>query len=110
MELFFKLVIGHVIADYALQNDTMAVHKNRNSKSELFKTAGFPAWYYWLTAHSIIHGAAVYLVTGSMIFALVEIFLHWLIDFGKCDGSYGIHVDQTLHILCKAGYVYFILY
>jgi hypothetical protein len=34
-------------------------------------------------------------------FALAETGLHWLIDHGKCQGWYRIHVDQSLHVACK---------
>jgi hypothetical protein len=33
---------------------------------------------------------------------MAETVLHWLIDFGKCEKWYSIHVDQGLHLLCKA--------
>lgn len=104
----FKFVIGHVLADYVFQNDTMAVHKNRHSESELFKMNGFPNWFYWLSAHSIIHGAAVYIITQNMMLGLVEVVLHWIIDFCKCEKWFDIHIDQALHIICKAGYVYYL--
>ena len=27
--------------------------------------------------------------------------MHWFIDFGKCEKLYGMHVDQTMHLVCK---------
>ena len=41
-----------------------------------------------------------------MALALVETALHWLIDFIKSAGLTNLHLDQFLHILCKAGYVW----
>ena len=49
MLLIFKLIIGHAIADFALQSDAMANNKNRNIlKASLYA----PSWQYWLIAHS----------------------------------------------------------
>jgi hypothetical protein len=31
--------------------------------------------------------------------------IHWFIDYGKCAKLYGPHLDQTLHVLCKAAWV-----
>jgi hypothetical protein len=30
-----------------------------------------------------------------------ETVAHFLIDAGKCENLYNIHVDQALHALCK---------
>ncbi|MCZ2338936.1 MAG: DUF3307 domain-containing protein [Chitinophagales bacterium] len=49
MLLIFKLIIGHAIADFALQSDAMANNKNRN----IPKASPYaPSWQYWLIAHS----------------------------------------------------------
>ena len=108
MDLMFQLLVGHVMGDYVLQRSIMATSKSRHA--EIFKTASsrFPPWYYWMAAHSIVHGGAVYLVTGSLMLGLIETALHFVIDYGKCERWYGVHSDQGLHILCKLAYVYFI--
>ncbi len=41
------------------------------------------------------------LVLGSLSLASAELIAHMLIDYGKCDGRYGLHVDQALHVACK---------
>ena len=38
-----------------------------------------------MTAHAMIHGAGVYIVTGIWWLGLAEAACHWLIDFNKCD-------------------------
>jgi hypothetical protein len=98
LRLFWGMVVGHAVADYPLQNETMATEKDRHSTTPL--QAAVP-WYYWLTAHALIHGGAVSLVTGSIWFGLAEMIVHWLLDFGKCEGWTNIHQDQALHIGCK---------
>lgn len=108
MILLFYLLLGHVIADFALQSDTMARGKNRNRPVDLSSIppgqSYTPTWFYWLTAHALIHGAAVTLLINPFYGAL-EALAHWCIDFGKCENWYGIHIDQALHALCKIMWV-----
>ena len=97
------------MGDYVFQRSIMATSKSRHA--EIFKTASrrFPPWYYWLLAHSLVHGGAVFLVTGSVALGLIETGLHTIIDFSKCEGWINVHVDQGLHIACKLVYVLFIM-
>lgn len=108
MILFFKLLCGHALADFALQSDTMAQRKNRNRPIDLKSippgAKPQPVWFYFLTAHALIHGGVVYLITGNAVLGIVESIFHWIIDFGKCENYYGINYDQCLHILCKVSY------
>jgi hypothetical protein len=98
MSVLFFLLWGHVLADYPLQGPFLAAAKNRHTPAGQ-KPAGM--WIHALTAHALIHGGFVYLVTGSLLLGCLETFSHWLIDFGKCENWYGIHIDQLLHIGCK---------
>lgn len=100
--MLFWLLVGHAVADFALQIDSMARGKNRHRKTEPPPGAKYQAcWFYWLSAHSLIHGGAVALVTGSVALGCAETVAHWLTDFGKCENWYGIHVDQAIHVACK---------
>ncbi len=105
IEILFLLMLGHLVADFALQTDAMAKGKNRNRRPDPSVIPPgqnyMPTWGYWLTAHAGTHAAAVYLVTGSPILAALELCWHWLIDFGKCDNFYGVNTDQFLHFACK---------
>lgn len=108
IELFFKLIVGHVIADFWAQSDALAKMKNRNRDSSQFCPPGQKpqaVWVHALTAHAIMHGAAVWMITGSFWLFLAETAAHWLIDFGKCENWYGIHEDQAMHIGFKALWV-----
>jgi hypothetical protein len=66
-------------------------------------------WYYWLTAHALLHGTAVGVIFRWMGFdwtvvaalATAETAIHWCTDFGKCEKRYSLHVDQAIHIACK---------
>lgn len=100
--LFIKLVAAHFICDYQLQSDTVANQKSPKADNPLSKAV---PWYYWMAAHASVHGAAVYLITGSLGLAFLETGAHFYIDVGKCLGFYNIHVDQILHIVCKASWV-----
>ena len=106
--LFFALLIGHMVADYALQTEFLAVGKNHRRPKPLPGVFGETrgVWVHCLTAHSLIHGGAVWILTGSMLLALIETVLHWVIDFVKSEGLSNLHMDQFLHILCKVGYVW----
>lgn len=103
MSELLKLLMGHALSDFALQSPWMAQAKNRNRPAPEPPPGQTPqtVWPYVLTSHALIHGAAVYVITGSELFGLLETVAHWLIDFGKCENKYGIHVDQGLHVVCK---------
>ena len=106
MTLFFKLLIGHALADFVLQTDTMARSKDRHGEFAKTVSDSFPPWYYWLAAHALIHGGVVFMVTGSALFGLVETLLHGAIDIAKCERWIGFHQDQALHVLCKVAYCF----
>lgn len=95
------LLMGHALTDYAFQSEAMARGKNRHLQPDIVGPRFVPTWYYWLTAHSLISGAAVGVITGSTELALCEVVAHWLIDFMKCEKWINIHEDQGLHLLCK---------
>jgi hypothetical protein len=104
--LLFFLLAAHGLMDYSLQNDSMAVCKCRKSTAPL---AASVKWYYWLTSHAMIHGAAVGVIFRWVGFdwnvvaelATAESVVHWAIDYGKCEKWYSLHIDQALHIVCK---------
>jgi hypothetical protein len=103
---FFYLLVGHAMMDFSLQAGPMATEKSRHSTTELQKEV---PWYYWLTAHALMHGGAVALVTQSLGLGLLETFCHWVIDFAKCEDWTNIHIDQALHIICKVVWVVLLL-
>lgn len=104
LELFLVLVAGHFLADYVFQTDAIATGKNRNLDPAKFGVN----WYYWMTAHAVTHSVPVYLLTGSVWWALFEFTTHWLIDWGKCENLYKLHVDQFFHMLSKYIIVVFV--
>lgn len=106
--LFIQLLMGHAMADFGLQSQAMAKGKNRNVPKDYIPPGQTPnvCWPYYLVAHGLIHGFFVFLFTGSVWLGAAETVTHASIDFGKCDNHYGIHFDQTLHVLCKVLWVY----
>lgn len=94
--LFALMVVTHALCDYPLQGDFLARAKNRTAP-----IPGVP-WWQALGAHAVIHGGAVWLVTGNAGCALGEVFAHWIIDDAKCRGWIGYNTDQALHLVCKA--------
>ncbi len=101
--LFFAFAIAHALADFPLQGDYLAREKERNP------TKNPRDWIIALTAHSLIHGGGVWLVSGSALLGFAEVCLHWLIDLGKGEKKFDIVTDQLLHLGCKAGYVAFMV-
>lgn len=99
--LFCKLLIGHALFDYPLQGDFIAKFKNRHIPSPI---SGSVIWFHLMTAHCLLHAGAVWYLTGSGILAGIEFTLHFIFDVMKCEGWTNFHVDQVLHVLCKAGY------
>jgi len=102
--LFFKLLIGHAVADFVIQPAPMSRGKNRNAHLQDEYGQGFPPWYYWLSAHALTHAGIVILVTGSFTYALIEAISHAIIDMGKCERLYSFHIDQILHVSFKLLY------
>jgi hypothetical protein len=75
LEIFFYLLIGHAVADYALQPPNIARGKNRNigPGPEYDPEAHGPVqpiWVLVMTAHALIHAGAIAIITGSLPLAL----------------------------------------
>ena len=107
--LLFALIIGHALADYPLQGDFLAVHKNRHASKPGSPEYPPTLWLHCLLSHSLIHAGFVWLITGRTIFAVAEFVLHFILDAVKSERLIGYHTDQFLHALCKAAYVAVIL-
>lgn len=99
MITLFYLLVGHALCDYPLQGNYLANTKNRNGDYGRNKRHG--VWLHSLTAHALIHGGAVALITGNVWLGVAETIAHGIIDFGKCEGWYGLHADQGMHVGCK---------
>ena len=108
--LFFQLLVGHAAGDFVLQPGPMSAGKNRHNHLQRQYGEEFPPWYYWLSAHALVHAGIVFLLTGSFLCALLEALCHWLIDYGKCEKAFNLHVDQLLHVACKGVYCMVLLY
>jgi len=117
LDSLFLLIFGHALADFVLQPEAMGYVKNRNDKIHSKEHSLFPVWWYWLTAHSLVHGGVVYVVAGVMLgssyallLGLAEAVIHWWTDFAKCEGWITMHQDQAIHIGCKVAYALLITY
>ncbi len=105
--LFWALLLGHALSDFPLQSEFLVAGKDRHA--DLSSVTGgqiWPKgiWLYCLTIHSLIHAATVWVITGSIIFSLIEFVLHWVIDMAKNENLTNFYVDQGLHIVCKVVY------
>ena len=99
--LFVKLLFGHAVADFGLQSSAMAAGKRGGGAVPPGQKPAV-AWPYWLTAHALIHGAAVYTVTGSVTWGLFNTVCHGGLDWMKTRYYTDVHVDQTLHLVTLA--------
>jgi hypothetical protein len=105
-QMFFWLVTGHFVMDYALQGSTMAAQKSPvpgGPRNEALARA--VPWPYWMTTHALMHGGVVYVVTGSMTLGLLETAMHFATDVAKCCHKIDIHVDQAIHLACKVAWL-----
>ncbi|NCF13310.1 MAG: DUF3307 domain-containing protein [Verrucomicrobiaceae bacterium] len=100
--LFLALAIGHAVADFPLQGVFLSETKNRNHKLSQDLNTKSP--------QGVWNCGAVWLITGSVVLGLAEFFLHWIIDFAKCENWAGFNTDQFLHYGCKIIYVALIYY
>ncbi|AEH03652.1 membrane protein [Pseudomonas phage PhiPA3] len=98
-ELFFLLLVGHAVCDYALQNDFMAMAKNHTTE------LGKIYWKFVLPSHGLIHGGWVYFATGSIAFGVLETIIHCITDYLKCGNKISFNTDQWIHIACKVLWV-----
>jgi hypothetical protein len=107
--LFFWLMCGHALADFALQSEAMAAGKNYNTPVDYAKIppgqTPQTVWPYWLTAHALVHAGTVGVITQSPLVGFAEFLCHWVIDYAKCRGLTGIHYDQAIHASCKLWWV-----
>lgn len=105
-ELLFKLLIGHALADFALQSDAMAKGKNFNIKPDVPPGQKYtPCWPYWMTSHALIHAGVVWIATGDIHFAITEFIAHFILDWLKCSNFTSPHLDQWGHFICKVVYI-----
>jgi len=103
-ELLFLLLCGHALADFALQSEAMTKGKNRHNKPDYIPAGQkyCPCWFYWLTAHALIHGLIVTYfmpIDYAWIYGLTAMGIHWVIDFLKCEGWFTPHFDQFCHFM-----------
>ena len=102
--IFFLLLCGHAVADFALQNEWVATNKNRHVRDKFTaeQKAQFQiVWPWLLSAHCFHHGLMVFLATQKIELAVAETVAHAAIDYGKTENWYGFHADQILHLITK---------
>ena len=93
LTVFFFLLCGHALVDFALQSEQMQQSKRRSENPR--------DWWIVLSAHTLLHGGAVAIVLGSPLLGLFETVAHFCIDAGRGARWYGFRTDQALHVFCK---------
>jgi hypothetical protein len=107
IELFFKLLIGHAVADYALQPPNIALGKNRHAGppkeyNEAIHGKRQPIWVMVMAAHTLIHAGAVWVITADPVLAFWQFLTHYAIDTMKCERWFNVWIDQALHVAVLA--------
>ena len=97
LEIFAWLLIGHAVADYALQSEWVA-----RAKQPGFRFGGEAIWPGVLASHAAIHAGAVKLATGSWLLAGLEFGAHAAIDYTRGRGRLSYHGDPACHAASKA--------
>lgn len=105
--LIICLIFSHYLCDFALQSSYMAKMKSKlNDVKQKLANDGMygdqvyqMTWFYVLSAHAIIHGGVVYLLTGYVEFFFITMITHGIIDKLKTSYKTNIHQDQFLHHL-----------
>ena len=98
------LLVAHAVTDCLLQDPkltSIGVFKNRHRghAKKAFGEGGHEV--YWLVAHGLLNGLGVFCVTLNPWLGIFETVSHTLIDFGKIEGKYGVHLDQSFHLGTK---------
>lgn len=96
--LLFALIGAHFFFDFAGQGPFMSAAKNPNTA-----VPGIP-WWSVMTAHGVIHGTAVALLTGYWVLGVLEIIFHIWIDIAKCNNRITFLGDQGIHLLAKVAW------
>lgn len=63
-------------------------------------------WFYWMSAHALIHGGVIILIFPDFWYlGVIEMIVHFIIDFMKCQNKLNPHQDQFLHLLFRIMYL-----
>lgn len=104
---FFYLLIGHAVADFALQPPNIALGKNRHAGPPPGYDEGVhgPQYVIWpmvMAAHALIHAGAVIIITGDPFLGVWQFFAHFLVDTLKCEKRIDLYQDQFVHVIVLA--------
>lgn len=98
--MMWWLTVGHVLADFPLQGNFLSDAKNHKRP-----LPGVP-WQLCLISHALIHGGMVAYITQDITLGLCETLAHGYIDYTRCDGKFGMWIDQSLHLVCKMFWIW----
>lgn len=104
VSLLFWLGVAHAVTDVLLQDPKLVSIGDYKQKAYCDAQGWHGHWPYWLLAHGLFNGAGVAIVTGNVLLGIFETMAHSLIDWGKCEQLYDVHIDQLLHLMCKLGW------
>ena len=63
-------------------------------------------WFYWMSAHALIQGGLIMLIFPEFWYlGLIEVIIHFIIDFMKCQNKLNPHQDQLLHFVFRIMYL-----
>ena len=63
-------------------------------------------WFYWMSAHALIQGGLIMMVFPEFWYlGVIEMIMHFIIDFMKCQNKLNPHQDQFLHLIFRIMYL-----
>lgn len=98
-ETIFLLFALHALVDYGLSTEYVAFAKSHK------RPEGKGVWPWVLGAHCLMHGGAVFFVTGNLYLGISEFVAHAATDYLKSSGRISYGTDQAIHYLTKVLWV-----
>lgn len=93
--MFALMIAAHFLFDFPLQGQYLSDAKNHKAP-----IPGVP-WQWALFGHSVMHGAAVWWITGYWFIGVAEICIHAIVDHQRCAKNISFMSDQLLHVISK---------
>jgi hypothetical protein len=100
-EVLFWLLVGHALADFVFQTDKM-----RQFKRPVRVQEGGAPWWFWMSAHCLVHAGAVALATGRIEIGMLEFVVHFAADSIPRRNAY---LNQGLHVISKLVWAYMVV-
>lgn len=108
MLTFWWLLVAHAFTDYVWQPEEMG----RRKQPHVLGDPTYGPWWWTMTAHALVNGGGVAVVTQDPLLGMAETVVHFLTDWWKCVASQHptyigedirriAWIDQGIHLASK---------